>query len=166
MRGAMPARSAPGARCNGGSRSWKARPRARRCWSATGRDDALMAYRGRFAPSPGGPLHAGSLVAAPASWPDARAHGGTWLVRIEDVDRPRTVPGADEEILRQLAACGLRPDDPPTWQSRREALYQSALDGLVADRKAYPCACSRKDIEVALRALGRGRTRHRELGYP
>src|SRR3954471_20455638 len=100
------------------------------------------AYVGRFAPSPTGPLHAGSLVAALASWLDARAHGGTWLVRIEDVDRPRCVPGADEEILRQLAVCGLLPDEPPQWQSQREALYQEALDGLVRERLAYPCACS------------------------
>src|SRR5262245_15024295 len=162
----MPARSARAARCSGGSRSWKAQPRARRCWSATVRVEALMADRGRFAPSPSGPLHAGSLVAALASWLDARAHGGEWLVRIEDVDRPRTVPGADEEILRQLAACSLLPDEAPTWQSRREALYQDALDGLVAEGKAYPCACSRKDIELALRAQGRGRTRHGELVYP
>ncbi|GAB3776622.1 tRNA glutamyl-Q(34) synthetase GluQRS [Ramlibacter monticola] len=125
-----------------------------------------MPYRGRFAPSPSGPLHAGSLVAALASWLDARAHGGRWLVRIEDVDRPRTVPGADEEILRQLAACGLVPDEAPKWQSRRESLYQAALDRLVAEGKAYPCACSRRDIELALRAQGRGRTRHGELVYP
>ena len=125
-----------------------------------------MAYRGRFAPSPSGPLHAGSLVAALASWLDARAHGGEWLVRIEDVDRPRTVPGADHEILRQLAACMLLPDQPPTWQSQREPLYQAALDRLVAEGDAYPCACSRKDIGVALRAQGRGRTRHGELVYP
>ncbi|HET8745755.1 MAG TPA: tRNA glutamyl-Q(34) synthetase GluQRS, partial [Ramlibacter sp.] len=125
-----------------------------------------MPYRGRFAPSPSGPLHAGSLVAALASWLDARAHGGQWLLRIEDVDRPRTVPGADEEILRQLAACSLLPDEPPTWQSRREPLYQAALDRLVSEGKAYPCACSRKDIALALRALGRERTRHGELVYP
>ena len=125
-----------------------------------------MRYRGRFAPSPSGPLHAGSLVAALASWLDARAHGGAWLVRIEDVDRPRTVPGADAEILRQLAACGLRPDEEPTWQSRREPLYQAALQRLLAEGKAYGCACSRKDIELALRAQGRGRTRHGELVYP
>ncbi|MEJ8835713.1 tRNA glutamyl-Q(34) synthetase GluQRS [Ramlibacter sp. AN1133] len=125
-----------------------------------------MAYRGRFAPSPSGPLHAGSLVAALASWLDARAHGGAWLVRIEDVDRPRNVPGADEEILRQLAACGLVPDRPPTWQSQREALYQAALDRLVREGKAYPCACSRRDIALALFAQGRERTRHGELVYP
>jgi glutamyl-Q tRNA(Asp) synthetase len=125
-----------------------------------------MAYRGRFAPSPTGPLHAGSLVAALASWLDARAHAGEWLVRIEDVDHPRTVPGADAEILRQLAACSLLPDAPPTWQSEREPLYQAALDRLVREGKAYPCGCSRKDIAVALRAQGRDRTRHGELVYP
>jgi len=125
-----------------------------------------MSYRGRFAPSPTGPLHAGSLVAALASWLDARAHDGTWLVRIEDVDTPRCVSGAGEEILRQLAACGLLPDETPVWQSRREALYQHALDRLVAQGHAYPCGCSRKDIEIALRALGRERTRHGELVYP
>lgn len=125
-----------------------------------------MKYRGRFAPSPTGPLHAGSLVAALASWLDARAHGGTWLVRIEDVDTPRCVPGADQEILRQLAACGLLPDEAPVWQSRRGSLYQAALDKLVAAGHAYPCACSRKDIELALHALGRERARNAELVYP
>ena len=125
-----------------------------------------MAYRGRFAPSPTGPLHAGSLVAALASWLDARAHQGTWLVRIEDVDKPRCVPGADAEILRQLAACGLLPDEPPEWQSRREALYQAALDRLVTGAQAYACACSRKDIALALMAQGRERERHADLVYP
>ena len=125
-----------------------------------------LPYRGRFAPSPTGPLHAGSLVAALASWLDARAHGGTWLVRIEDVDRPRCVPGADAEILRQLAACGLQPDEPPEWQSRREPIYQAALDRLLQQDRAYPCACSRKDIEDALAQAGRERERHAELVYP
>jgi glutamyl-Q tRNA(Asp) synthetase len=123
-------------------------------------------YIGRFAPSPTGPLHAGSLVAALASWLDARAHGGTWLVRIEDLDTPRCVPGADAEILRQLAACGLLPDAPPVYQSQRKALYQAALDQLIAQGTAYPCACSRKDIEDAWHARGIHKPRHGELVYP
>lgn len=122
-------------------------------------------YRGRFAPSPTGPLHAGSLVAALASWLDARAHAGQWLVRIEDVDHPRTVAGADQQILAQLAACGLHPDEPPVWQSQRSALYQAALEQLQARGLAYPCACSRKDIETASHALAT-RPRHAELRYP
>lgn len=125
-----------------------------------------VTYRGRFAPSPTGPLHAGSLVAALASWLDARAHGGQWLVRIEDVDTPRCVPGADQTILQQLAACGLHPDEPPVWQSQRGTLYQQALDPLVAAGLAYPCACSRKDIEQALAMQGSGKPRHGELVYP
>lgn len=123
-------------------------------------------YIGRFAPSPTGPLHAGSLVAALASWLDARAHGGQWLVRIEDVDTPRCAPGTDHLILQQLSACGLQPDAPPVWQSQRSGLYQQALDQLVARGLAYPCACSRKDIETALSRLGRARARHGELIYP
>lgn len=125
-----------------------------------------MAYRGRFAPSPTGPLHAGSLVAALASWLDARAQGGAWLVRIEDVDTPRCVPGADALILQQLAACGLLPDEPPVWQSQRAGLYQPALDTLLAQGAAYPCGCSRSDIERALAASGRSKPRHGELVYP
>jgi glutamyl-Q tRNA(Asp) synthetase len=121
---------------------------------------------GRFAPSPTGPLHAGSLVAALASWLDARAQGGRWLVRIEDVDTARCVPGADRVILRQLADCALVPDEAPVWQSTRSALYQAALDRLLESGLAYPCACSRKDIEHALAALGRLRPRHGELVYP
>jgi glutamyl-Q tRNA(Asp) synthetase len=123
-------------------------------------------YIGRFAPSPTGPLHAGSLVAALGSWLDARAHDGRWLVRIEDVDQPRCVAGADRVILQQLALCGLTPDEEPVRQSARGALYQAALDQLVADGRAYPCGCSRRDIEEALAAQGRPRRRHGELVYP
>jgi len=123
-------------------------------------------YIGRFAPSPTGPLHAGSLVAALASWLDARAHGGQWLVRIEDIDAPRCVPGADLLILQQLAACGLRLDAPPLYQSRRGTHYQAALDTLIARQLAYPCACTRQEIAQALSAAGQPRARHGELVYP
>jgi len=123
-------------------------------------------YRGRFAPSPTGPLHAGSLVAALASWLDARAHAGQWLVRIEDVDSTRCLPGMDRLILQQLAALGLVSDQPPVYQSQRHARYQAALDQLVAHKLAYPCACSRKDIEEAWAAQGTQRARHGELIYP
>jgi glutamyl-Q tRNA(Asp) synthetase len=121
---------------------------------------------GRFAPSPTGPLHAGSLVAALASWLDVRAHGGRWLVRIEDVDTSRCVPGAAEIILKQLADLGLLPDEGPLWQSVRSAHYQHALDRLIAAGQAYPCGCSRKDVETAMATHGLARTRHGELVYP
>ena len=123
-------------------------------------------YRGRFAPSPTGPLHAGSLVAALASWLDARAHGGRWLVRIEDVDTPRCVAGADDAILAQLAAFGLLPDEPPQWQSTRSALYADALAPLIAQGEVYPCACTRADIAQAIADSGTARPRHGELVYP
>jgi glutamyl-Q tRNA(Asp) synthetase len=123
-------------------------------------------YIGRFAPSPTGALHAGSLVAALASWLDARAHGGQWLVRIEDIDTPRCMPAAAEEILRQLAACGLIPDESPVFQSQRGHLYQAALDRLIESQAAYPCACSRKDIEAVWQARGVHKAAHEELIYP
>jgi glutamyl-Q tRNA(Asp) synthetase len=123
-------------------------------------------YRGRFAPSPTGPLHAGSLLAALASWLDARAHGGEWLIRIEDVDTPRCITGADQTILQQLARCGLLPDAPPLWQSQRAPHYEQALQQLVQQHQAYPCACSRKDIAQAWAARGADRERHAELVYP
>ena len=121
---------------------------------------------GRFAPSPTGPLHAGSLVAALASWLDTRAQRGRWLVRIEDVDTPRCVPGMDRVILQQLDALGLRPDGPPLLQSQRQSAYRQALDRLLAAGWAYPCACSRRDIEAALAAAGRPRERHAQAVYP
>lgn len=123
-------------------------------------------YIGRFAPSPTGPLHAGSLVAALASWLDARAHEGRWLVRMEDVDTPRCIPGADQLILAQLAACGLHPDAPPVYQSQRSALYQTALNSLVEAGHAYPCGCTRADIAQANANLGLHKPRHGDLVYP
>jgi glutamyl-Q tRNA(Asp) synthetase len=123
-------------------------------------------YRGRFAPSPTGPLHAGSLVAALASWLDARAHGGSWLLRIEDTDTPRCVAGADRIILQQLAACGLIADEPPVYQSNRGHLYQQALDSLIARGLAYPCACTRQEIASAQIAAGLTRKKHGQLFYP
>jgi len=102
--------------------------------------------RGRFAPSPTGPLHFGSLVAAIASWLDARHAGGEWLVRIEDVDETRTVPGAADDILRTLEAFALGWDGEVAWQSRRKPLYEAALERLRAAGLVYRCRCSRKEI--------------------
>jgi glutamyl-Q tRNA(Asp) synthetase len=102
--------------------------------------------RGRFAPSPTGPLHFGSLVAALASWLDARHAGGEWLVRIEDVDETRTVPGAADHILRGLEQFGFDWDGEVVWQSRRKGLYEAALERLCADGLVYRCRCSRKEI--------------------
>lgn len=111
-----------------------------------------MNYVGRFAPSPSGPLHAGSLVAALASWLDARAHEGRWLLRIEDVDTPRTVPGAAERIMAQLQALGLAWDGDIMWQSQRGAAYQAAFDALAARGLIYGCGCTRREIaDSALR---------------
>ena len=123
-------------------------------------------YVGRFAPSPTGPLHAGSLVAALASWLDARAHRGRWLVRIEDVDSPRCVAGMDEHIVQQLASCGLLADAPPVWQSRRGVLYTRALERLREPGWIYPCGCSRKAIAKVLLDRGLQIERHTELVYP
>ncbi|MDN5842622.1 MAG: tRNA glutamyl-Q(34) synthetase GluQRS [Alcaligenaceae bacterium] len=104
------------------------------------------AYIGRFAPSPSGPLHAGSLLAAMASFLDARANEGRWLLRIEDIDFARTVPGADRVIMQQLLTLGMQWDGEPTWQSRRLPHYQSAFDSLCARDLAYGCACTRQEL--------------------
>ena len=125
-----------------------------------------MRYIGRFAPSPTGPLHAGSLVAALASWLDARAHNGQWLVRMEDIDTPRCVKGADQHILQQLAAFGLVADSKPTWQSQRTHLYENALSHLINKGWAYPCGCSRKEIEDIYVSQGQGIARHSSTVYP
>ena len=125
-----------------------------------------MTYRGRFAPSPTGPLHAGSLVAALASWLDARAHGGRWLVRIEDADTERCLPGLGEHILMQLAAFGLLTDETAVWQTQRTAHYDAALQRLVDAGLAYPCGCTRRQIDEALSAQGVQHARHGERVYP
>ena len=110
-----------------------------------------MRYRGRFAPTPSGPLHFGSLVAALGGCLDARARGGEWLLRIEDVDTPRVVAGAADAILRALEAFGFTWDGPVVWQSRRTEAYRAALERLRADGRLYACTCSRKDIAARAR---------------
>jgi len=106
----------------------------------------LSPYRGRFAPSPTGTLHFGSLVAALGSYLDARRHGGVWLVRIEDLDRQREVPGAADGILRTLYAFGFEWDEPILYQSRRTAAYADAVEQLRSNGLLFACACSRSDI--------------------
>lgn len=114
-----------------------------------------MPYVGRFAPSPSGPLHAGSAVAALASYLDCRAHGGTWLVRMEDLDTPRNVAGADRVILQQLQTLGMRWDSEVLYQSRRLSAYQSAFDILLSSNLIYPCGCTRREIaDSVLRIQG------------
>ncbi|MFZ1852100.1 MAG: tRNA glutamyl-Q(34) synthetase GluQRS [Nitrosomonas sp.] len=103
-------------------------------------------YRGRFAPSPTGPLHLGSLVAAVGSYLDAKCNGGEWLVRMEDLDRPREVPGAADAILRTLEALGLEWDGEVVYQTQRLTFYQQALEDLIKRNLIYPCRCSRKEI--------------------
>lgn len=112
-------------------------------------------YRGRFAPSPTGPLHFGSLLAAAGSWLDARACGGEWLLRIEDLDPPREPPGAVDEILRALERFELHWDGEVWFQSRRQPAYDEALAALAAAGWAYRCVCSRKDVAEANARLGR-----------
>ncbi|QIE23203.1 Glutamyl-Q tRNA(Asp) synthetase [Caballeronia sp. SBC1] len=126
-------------------------------------------YRGRFAPSPTGPLHFGSLVSALASFLDARAHRGTWLVRIEDVDGPRTVPGAAAEILDTLGRFGMFSAEQPVWQSQREVAYQQAFGQLLTAGFVFACGCTRREIADSL-ANGHPRhthhARHATLAYP
>ncbi|KZN47500.1 hypothetical protein N474_12295 [Pseudoalteromonas luteoviolacea CPMOR-2] len=106
------------------------------------------AYRGRFAPSPSGPLHFGSLVAALASYLDAKAQNGQWLVRMEDIDTPRVVPGAADAILTTLDAYGLHWDGPVVYQSQRHDLYQDVLASLISSNVVYACTCTRKQIKA------------------
>ncbi|WP_308446002.1 tRNA glutamyl-Q(34) synthetase GluQRS [Alteromonas salexigens] len=120
----------------------------------------LHSYTGRFAPSPSGPLHFGSLLAALASYLDARAHHGRWLVRIEDIDAPRCVPGAADDILRTLDTYGLHWQGEVMYQSAQLPRYQAAVDELLASGLAYYCTCTRKMIK-ALGGVYPGTCRHR-----
>ncbi len=108
--------------------------------------------RGRFAPSPTGPLHFGSLIAAMGSFLESKRCNGEWLVRIEDVDTARAMPGSSDVILRTLERCGLHWDGPVWYQSQRTEFYQAALDRLMEAGLAYPCACSRRDLAFNPRA--------------
>lgn len=123
-------------------------------------------YVGRFAPSPTGPLHAGSLVAALASRLDARAHGGRWLLRIEDLDPPREAPGARAAIVDALARLGFAHDGEILCQSGRDAAYRDAFERLRAAGHVYPCACTRREIADSVVRAGEDRHRHAELVYP
>lgn len=105
-------------------------------------------YRGRFAPSPTGPLHFGSLVTALATWLEARTANGDWLVRIEDLDPLREPPEATDQILHSLEVHGLHSDEPIRFQSQRHPAYQSAITQLLGSGKAYPCTCSRKQLQA------------------
>jgi len=121
-------------------------------------------YRGRFAPTPSGPLHFGSLVAAAGSFLDARAHGGEWLVRIEDLDPPREKPGAADAILTTLEALALEWDGPVVRQSERYALYETALASLRAGGSTRPCDCSRTELKAL--PANRSRPPGEELFHP
>lgn len=113
-----------------------------------------MSYRGRFAPSPTGHLHFGSLVAAVGSWLCARHAGGQWLVRVEDIDPPREMPGSAESILAALPAFGLVADEAPLFQSRRITAYDVAFEQLKAADLVFPCWCSRNDLAGGLHLDG------------
>jgi glutamyl-Q tRNA(Asp) synthetase len=124
-------------------------------------------YVGRFAPSPTGPLHAGSILTALASWLDARAHGGRWLLRIEDIDPPREVPGAAAQIMQCLVQLGLHWDGEIRFQSRHQHRYEAALRQLIQAGRTYPCRCSRADIQRHWSRQGRTSPEPgREWPYP
>jgi len=144
------ARSAEGSLSGANGVSAAASPAAR---GAEDSPSGASGYRGRFAPSPTGDLHAGSLAAALASWLDARAQGGAWLLRIEDIDPPREVAGAATRIVEALARFGMTSDEPVLRQADRSAQYQAALGQLDAAGLLYGCTCSRRTIAAAQRRL-------------
>jgi len=117
-------------------------------------------YIGRFAPSPTGPLHAGSLVSALGSWADARHHGGKWLVRIEDIDPQRESPNAAEDIVNSLKAHHLYPDEDITWQHDNSRHYDEALEELRQQQKLYACTCTRKTLRALQQSNYPGTCRH------
>jgi glutamyl-Q tRNA(Asp) synthetase len=141
-----------------GAKMWQARPefKLKALRNVSYQPETMtQPYRGRFAPSPTGDLHFGSLLAAFGSWLLARHAGGRWLVRIEDVDPPREVPGATQRQLDALAAFGLLSDEPIVRQSQRHELYAAALGRLLRDGRAFECHCSRGDV-VASGGVHRG----------
>ncbi len=129
----------------------------------------ILPYRGRFAPSPTGNPHLGTLIAAVASYLQARSNDGEWLLRIEDVDTQRRVPGADDTLLKTLDAFGFEWDQAVVWQSRRTALYQQALEQLIDCERVFPCTCSRKllaQTAAELSGVYPGTCRTRKLPLP
>jgi glutamyl-Q tRNA(Asp) synthetase len=120
-------------------------------------------YVGRFAPSPTGPLHFGSLIAALASWLDARHHQGRWLLRIEDLDPPRESTAAPARIMAQLTQLGLHWDGEPLWQSQRLPAYQQALETLISRQSVFPCTCSRSQLPAVYPGTCRNQTFHSTL---
>ncbi|GAA5215919.1 tRNA glutamyl-Q(34) synthetase GluQRS [Corallincola platygyrae] len=125
--------------------------------------EAAAPYRGRFAPSPSGPLHFGSLIAAVGSYMQARSQQGQWLLRVENIDPPREMPGADSIILRQLEKFGLHWDGPVIYQSERSDAYDAVLDDLRARNLSYYCHCTRKSI-MAQGGFYTGVCRDKNLG--
>jgi len=124
---------------------------------------ANIPYIGRFAPSPTGPLHFGSLLAALASYLDAKSQHGQWLIRMEDLDPPREMSGAQDLILQALDIYGLHSDQPIIYQSNRSDIYQDALDQLIKDQQVFPCSCSRKQL-VATKGIHFGHCHSVQFG--